>query len=384
MSLRVLAIADAYLPGFRGGGTQHLINTVARLGHRLSFHVFTRDRDIGAREPFDRPLDRWIDDGTARVFHASPASLSAGALARALGDARPDVILLNSVFSRLAIRALILRRLGRVPRWPVLLGPEGELHDGALAQRGGRKRAYLHAAGMGGLWTGVTWRATSTDEAGDIQRTIGLDAPIVVAPVVPPAGQPGPPSPIEKVPGEAALVYVSRVTPKKNLHVLIEWLGHLALPVSLDIVGPVDDAAYWARCQAAMAQVRPPARVRYIGEARPEAVPEAFARAHASVLPTRGENFGFAVLESLMAGRPVLVSTDTPWRDLAGRHAGWDVPLHDIEGWHRALRRLVDMDASTYSQWSAGARALAEAYHRADTAPARLEAALFDTAGRRG
>jgi glycosyltransferase involved in cell wall biosynthesis len=342
--------------------------------------VLTRDRDIGDDHSYDRPLDRWLDDGSAQVFYASPASLAASALSRALAEARPDVVLTNSVFSRLAIRVLVLRRLGRVPRWPVLLGPEGEFHEGALAQRGGRKRAYLRAAGAAGLWRGVTWRATSADEAADIRRLIGPDAPIAVAPVIPPAVAPAAPVTIEKQPGSAALVYLSRVTPKKNLLFLLECLHRAALPVSLDIVGPVDDGEYWARCQAAMARMTPAVQVRYLGEARPDAVPGHFARAHASVLPTLGENFGFAVLESMMAGRPVLVSTETPWRGLVQRQAGWDVPLDDTDGWVRALTTLVDMDAGDYAAWVAGARAMADRHQQDDDAPARLEQALRETA----
>jgi glycosyltransferase involved in cell wall biosynthesis len=41
------------------------------------------------------------------------------------------------------------------------------------------------------------------------------------------------------------------------------------------------------------------------------------------VLPTRGENFGHVVLESLAAGTPVIVGRDTPWQRVEEAGAGW-------------------------------------------------------------
>jgi glycosyltransferase involved in cell wall biosynthesis len=40
-----------------------------------------------------------------------------------------------------------------------------------------------------------------------------------------------------------------------------------------------------------------------------------FQAADAMVLPTKSENFGFAVLEALWVGTPVVTTTFTPWND---------------------------------------------------------------------
>ncbi|MEZ5288449.1 MAG: glycosyltransferase [Vicinamibacterales bacterium] len=127
--------------------------------------------------------------------------------------------------------------------------------------------------------------------------------------------------------------------------------------------------------------MRPPVTVTVHGEVAPADVHAWLSQAHALVLPTRGENFGFAILEAFAAGRPVLVSPETPWRDLAARRAGWDVPLDDPDAWSDVITGIVAMDATAYTAWSAGARAVADAHARSDDAPARLEAALREAAG---
>ncbi len=76
---------------------------------------------------------------------------------------------------------------------------------------------------------------------------------------------------------------------------------------------------------------------------------------HLLVLPTRGENFGHVILEALLAGCPVLVSDQTPWRGLASRRAGWDLPLAAPDRFRAAVDEVVAMDGPTFADWSSRA-----------------------------
>lgn len=44
-------------------------------------------------------------------------------------------------------------------------------------------------------------------------------------------------------------------------------------------------------------------------------------------MPTFNENYGHAIVESFVAGLPVVISDRTPWRNLEKINAGWDIPL---------------------------------------------------------
>ena len=57
-------------------------------------------------------------------------------------------------------------------------------------------------------------------------------------------------------------------------------------------------------------------------------------------MPSRTENFSYTVLESLQAGIPLLISDQTPWRDLQSQRVGWDLPLEDLSAWAAALEQL--------------------------------------------
>ena len=80
------------------------------------------------------------------------------------------------------------------------------------------------------------------------------------------------------------------------------------------------------------------------------------------LLPTRGENFGHVILESLLSGCPVLISDRTPWRGLESQGVGWDLPLEDLPRLRQAVQRLVDMGPEQHAELSWAARRYGVAY----------------------
>jgi glycosyltransferase involved in cell wall biosynthesis len=153
-----------------------------------------------------------------------------------------------------------------------------------------------------------------------------------------------------KQPGYLKLVYYSRVSPKKNLLGAIEALRGLQGRVTLDVCGPIEDAAYRQRCRQQIATLPNNINVDWRGPVNFDSVPDTLAQYDAMLLPTFGENFGHAIVEALAAGCPVVISDRTPWRGLASRGVGWDLPLDNLVAYHRALAALAAMDEWDHGQ----------------------------------
>jgi glycosyltransferase involved in cell wall biosynthesis len=91
-----------------------------------------------------------------------------------------------------------------------------------------------------------------------------------------------------------------------------------------------------------------PVRCFFHGELSPADIPHSMREAHFFYLPTRGENYGHAIVEALQYGRPVIISDRTPWRFGPDDAAGFSLPL-DMTSFGDALIRCLDMDHDAYT-----------------------------------
>jgi glycosyltransferase involved in cell wall biosynthesis len=263
------------------------------------------------------------------------------------------VIWLNSFFSRASLAVLALRRMGRLAT-PVLLAPRGEFAPSALARKRHWKTIAIPLLRRAGCLDAIQWLASSDGERQDIVRTVGARAITCVPESVAEVPDRNDPSP-EKAERRLRAVFASRIAPAKNLLFLLEVLAACEGDIHLDVIGPLEDADYWARCCARIASLPTRVQVTYVGEMPHGDLQRRLRMYDLLVLPTLGENFGHVVVEAWAAGCPVLVSDRTPWRRLAALGIGWDVPL-DPAAWTAVLHEAVDLDAQAHGTMRRRAR----------------------------
>lgn len=360
--MRILTLSDYYLPGYKGGGIMRtLCNMVDRLGDDFHFKVITRDRDMGDSKPYPRILDgAWQPVGRAEVFYLPPRKRTLRELRRLIRETEHDALYLNGCFSRtFTIRPLVLRRLGMLPRVPLVLAPRGEFSAGAMRIKSLKKRVYLSLTKALGFYRGVVWQVSSEYEESDVRRWIGAGASVAVVPEMPPPVDVVEYNPVGlgKITGQLEILFLARVSRKKNLDGALRMLEGLEGEIALNIYGPLEDEDYWVDCQKIISRLPNNVRVRYRGVVEYERVGEVMGGHDLFFMPTFGENFGHVILEALLAGCPVLISDQTPWRGLHDRGVGWDIPLKDPGAFRAVLRQCVRMDAEEYSVWSRRARA---------------------------
>jgi glycosyltransferase involved in cell wall biosynthesis len=319
----VLTFALGYLPGYDyGGPVRTLANMVSELGDELSFHIVTRDRGVLDQEPYGgiKP-GAWHAVGKAQVYYASPARMTLRTVRTLLRDVPHDVLYLNSFFDpRFALLPLLARRFEGVPRRPVIIAPRGQFTQGALALKRWKKRPFLTLATVSRIYDDLTWHASTSQEAVDIRRVLGRVAErVMIAPNVAilPERAPAPvsasDSPLANSCGALRVVFFSRISRMKNLEYALYVLARVSVPVHLSICGAVTDPAYWTQCETLIRALPAHVTAEYCGEIAPDAVPGMLARHDLLLLPTRGENFGHVIFESLAAGTPVIISDRTPW-----------------------------------------------------------------------
>ncbi|ABM43159.1 glycosyl transferase, group 1 [Acidovorax sp. JS42] len=356
----ILIFSGFYLPGYKGGGPIRTIaNMLAKMGNEIQFSLITADRDLGDESPYPGiTSDGWQQLGRAQVYYASPGMGWLWRLMKVIQAFDGAAMHLNSFFSfRFSILPLIFWRMLK-PGRPVIVGPRGEFSQGALALKSPKKRAFIALTKAVGLYRGVIWHASTAHEANDIRRVMGNKAQIRVAVDIA-----CPPPDLAMQPRQAGtplrLVFLSRISPKKNLLGAIQMLQRVRCRVVFDVYGPAEDTAYWASCQEAAGQLPTHVQFNYCGALYPAQVPETMARYDLFYLPTLGENFGHVIAEALGCGLPVLIADTTPWRDLAQQKLGWDLPLSQPEQFVAAIESCSRMQAADYDAWRHSIRAWA-------------------------
>ena len=63
-----------------------------------------------------------------------------------------------------------------------------------------------------------------------------------------------------------------------------------------------------------------------------------------------GENYGHAIIESLLADVPVLITDRTPWRNLEAEGLGLDAVLGDKRTFVDYLTKIAEMDYAEYTE----------------------------------
>lgn len=364
---RVLIFTRYYLPGVNGGGpVVSVSNMVSALSAGYDFYIVTPDTDIGEREPMpDVVSEEWQRVGEAEVYYVRASGGGPRRLAALIRQVDPDLIYLNSFFSyRWTILPLLLVRAG-VADPAIIVVPRGELALGALKNKGWKKRPYVLVARLIGLYRNVLWQATNVQETDEIRSALGPDTDVHVAHNIPRSVDP---SMIDRRPGKKKgylrLVFLSRIHPKKNLRGAIQALMHAKSNIKFDIFGPVEDRRYWEECKRLLSDLPSNVLAEYLGRVESADVAQVMARYDAFFLPTLSENFGHVIFESLASGTPVIVSDQTPWRDLAKRHAGFDLQLSDPHSFAQKIDLFAMMDAEEFGVWSTGAISAARDYLR--------------------
>lgn len=359
-----MIFVDWFAPGFKGGGQiQSCVNLAIALQDDMDVFVVTTDRDLGSTISYETIMpDEWNNfDRRIKVLYLSPQKLGFKSIKGIIRSTAPDVIYLNSMFS-FSLTLLPLEAC-RLENWKtkIILAPRGMLHQGALQYKKLKKQLFFRAFKVRRFHRRILFHATDKTEEADIRTVFGKDVRSEYIADFPASGQ-GALKLIEKVSGILKCVFVSRISPKKNLILILKLLKRAQGNILFTIVGPTEDEEYWAACQEEIRSMPSNVQVEYAGAIANHDLPAVYRNNHLFMLPTFGENFGHVIYESLSNGRPVLISDQTPWKELFAQHAGWAIPLVDEEGFSGALQHAINWNQAEFNSWCEGSLKLASEF----------------------
>lgn len=339
-----------FLPAFRAGGpVQSVANLVKEYREDVEYFIFCGDVDLNGAALENVETNKWVpwNDHT-QVWYAGPEKIS-DSLVKLVEAEKPDLLFIIGLFSwHYNIVPMVFCKGTKK-----ILSTRGMLHPGALSQKKWKKKVYLLLFKLLEYHYKVSFHATDEEEARFIRNYFGDVPGVFTAGNFPNRISFLPVQPKEA--GRLKLVTVGIISPMKNILLVLESLASVTAHVDYTIYGPVKDEEYWERCKAIIKSLPENINVVYEKEIEPRKIPAALERAHVFILPSKSENFGHAIFEALSAGRPVITSDNTPWKNLKESKAGLNVAVESPRELAEAIEVFTGMDQAELETWSVNA-----------------------------
>lgn len=354
---KLLFITDWYPPAFKGGGPiRSLVNLVEQLKTEYACYIYTSDTDFGEEQPLhDVVTNQWVNKNGVQVYYRS-GKMSFKQVKSIIAEINPNRIYLNSMFSNMIKPILVAYATNKV-----IVAPRGMLNASALAVKPIKKYLYLWFLRTFGFAKYLHFHATSDEERKVIKRIFPNAQSIVVAENIP-----GSVSvdlhPADKMKGCLNMVFVGRMHPIKNLHLLLEALQNVDGEVKLTVIATNEDNNYLERCAQISRSLPAHINISWFLDLPPNEITNHLLNAHLFALLSTGESFGHAIFEALAVGCPVLVSDNTPWKNLEEKKAGLDLSLNNLNKISSAIQVFVNLDNQQWQSYRKGALELGTAY----------------------
>jgi len=349
----ILIFMDYFTPGYKAGGPiQSITNLISIINSEFNVYVITRNNDWGSPCFYENiEVDTWISMVSYKIKYLRNHELTRRRLSQEIEYLNPDLIFLNSFFSRFTFNCIQIFLLKR-PLFSLIIAPRGELMDNAFAIKNIQKSIYLNIFKQSRLVSIAHWLSTSIEESKSIQKRIGCNSKISLLNNIATLSNSIINSKIKNK-GELYLVFLSRIDPIKNLDFLLSIFRNYKFcgKIELDIYGAHSNLDYWNKCKSMVAFIPANIVVNFKNSISPNEVLHTITNYHFFILPTKGENFGHAIFESIVAGTPVIISDNTPWINLKESNVGVDLPLVE-DLWGVTLQMFLDMETKDYEKFN--------------------------------
>lgn len=337
------------MPAIKAGGPIRSVANLVKQFGEADFYIFTGNAELTGEKLKGIAEKKWVQfNDHTKVWYA-PKENSKLQMVKEIEFIKPDVLFMVGFYSwRFTLTPLIYGNVHRK-----IISVRGMLHPGALSQKSRKKRWYIRIFKMMGFPKRVLFHATDEEEKRYIKNIFGEKVHVRIAANLPTMFEL---QPIQaKNPGELRLVTISLISPMKNILKVLQALRSVKFGIRYQIYGAVKDEAYWEQCQKEIKSLSQNIKVEYKGVVNYEDILNCLADNQIFIMPSESENFGHSLYEALSAGRPVITSMNTPWKDLKKDNAGVNVDLESPEELTKAIEFFAGMNENKLKEWSEAA-----------------------------
>jgi len=348
---KILIFIDWFSPSYKAGGPiRSVANIVDHLSDDFIFKIITTDTDYLETEAHkDIKSNKWIKfNSNTSIYYFSKENLTKSKFKNLVKESDFDIAYINGIYSfYFSILPLFILRKSKKK---IIVAARGMLSKHAFSSKSLKKTLFLKAIKFLGLYKNIIFQATDKKEASEIKEILNSYKEIITIPNLPKKTVYSENTKKVKEAGTLKLVSIARISTEKNTLFALEISQNIKYngKIRLDLFGSVYNEEYWIKCKQIITKVPENITINYKGSIESSKVHETFSNYHFSFMPSKGENFGHSILESLSAGCPVITSDKTPWRKLEEKNIGWDISLNDESKFQEVIQKCIDMKQVEY------------------------------------
>ena len=334
--MKILHVISSLAPRYGGPpkACWEMARAVAQLGHEVSIYTTNQDGPGELAVPLGQPV--WQEGVEIRYFPIQPPRFWGTSLPLALGLRHKvpasDLVHIHSLYF---FHSLVAGHYCRQNAIPYLVRPHGTLDPFIYRRHRWRKRLVEHLFEHRNIRRAAALHFTTAEEQA-LAAPYTFDTPGLVVPLGIGADEfaamPEPGSFRRRHPeigDKRIILFFGRVNFKKGLDILAKAFGAVARrrqDVHLVIAGP-DNEGWGARVRTWLGEEGVLGRTTFTGMLLGPDKLAVLRDASMFVLPSYSENFGLAVIETMAAGLPVIISDKVNiWREVESAGAGKVIP----------------------------------------------------------
>lgn len=343
---KIYIFIGGYLPAKNyGGPVTSIANLVLNLENKYEFRIVTSDHEFNEKKKLNGIRNGWNDVYGAKVLYLNETQFNYKHIKKILMEDEVSMIYLSSIFHYKLNYPVV--RAAKELNIPVLLAPRGELCENALAIGRKKKMLFITLLRMLGYFDKLYYHTTSEEEYLATNELLKIDKKrIFLLPNM--HGKNNAEKSIKKKKDRLNILFIARISKKKNLLYAIKIVNKLQYNIQFDIYGPIEDADYWKECQLEISKSPNNINIKYCGSLNPLDAKNIYKNYDCFLFPTFSENYGHVIVEAILSNCPVIISKKTtPWDDIDG-HGGFTIDLADEDKFVSVLNRLACMSESEY------------------------------------
>lgn len=356
----ILVFNRGYLPGTQFGGPVTSIQNFCDSFHfEYNIKIITWDHDFSSKARYLDIDKGWNKVGNAEVLYLPDRDCKYSTFVKIISDESPILCYLSgTITSYFGFNDSVLRAC-KSTKTPVIIAPRGDICSNALKIKKYKKNIAIEYCKSLSVFSNCFFQTTLDEEKQNLQKLFKIhedrifNIPNIPARIKPEINK-------DKISGKADIIFLSRITKKKNLLDAIKSVNQTRQLVKFDIYGPIEDEQYWDCCCEEIKLAPRNVEINYNGPLNTEEAKSIFKKYDAFVFETLSENYGHVIIESLLCGCPVILSKGTtPWDDL-NNEAGFVIELGHHEEYAKRIDYIANLDYEDSCKLRTNAYAYAE------------------------